>query len=326
MKKTLTFILLFLCAASIAFWAPEFWVLQIGVKSLWLAIIAMSLIFLHSKVGMTSLAQTALGGISGYALAIANVRMGVSIPIAIVLAVVITMLIAAVLGLVVVRTTGIYFLMITLACGVAFHLFVSQARELTNGHTGISGVRLPLLAGSIDLNEPKYFYLTALILFSACYLWLRSISKSAFGIALEGVRDSPLRMRSLGYNVNAYRILAFTLAGTIAAIGGVLSVWYSGRISPGSIDVTRTVDVLVIAVIGGLFRLEGAIVGSVLFTLLSNFMNQATGRYNTAIGIVFIIVLLVAPKGLTGLIKSRSKAQIPSRPINDSNTTSTNQL
>jgi len=309
MRNKIIFIGLFILAGSVPFWAPNFWVLQIGVKSLWLAIIAMSLIFLHSKAGMTSLAQTALGGVSAYALAIANARMGVAIPLAIVLSVVVTVLIAAILGLIIVRTTGIYFLMITLAIGVAFHLFVSQARELTNGHTGISGVRLPLLAGSIDLNEPKYFYLTTLILFAACYLLLKSVSKSTFGIALEGVRDSPLRMRSLGYNVNAYRILAFTLAGSVAAIGGILSLWYNGRISPGSIDVTRTVDVLVIAVIGGLFRLEGAIVGAVLFTLLSNFMNQVSDRYNTAIGIVFIVVLLVAPQGLTGLIKSRSKTQ-----------------
>src|SRR5690625_6173469 len=123
------------------------------------------------------------------------------------------------------------------------------------------------------------------------------------------MRDVPLRIRTLVYNINEYRFIACTLEGTIAAIGGVLSLWYNGRISPGSIDVTRTVDVLVIAVIGGLFRLEGAIVGAVLFTLLSNFMNQVSDRYNTAIGIVFIVVLLVAPQGLTGLIKSRSKTQ-----------------
>jgi branched-chain amino acid transport system permease protein len=138
----------------------------------------------------------------------------------------------------------------------------------------------------------------------AAYLAVRGVIASPFGLTLKGIRDSAPRMTALGYNVTAHRVAAFAFAGLVAACGGVLAVWYNGQIAPGSIDLTRTIDVLVIAVIGGLYRLEGAWVGALAFTLLTNFANDYTARFNTVIGLIFIGVLLLSPGGISGIAES----------------------
>jgi branched-chain amino acid transport system permease protein len=130
---------------------------------------------------------------------------------------------------------------------------------------------------------------------------VRHVVRSPFGLTLQGIRDSAPRMAALGYNVTAHRVAAFGFAGLVAACGGVLAVWYNGQIAPGSIDLTRTIDVLVIAVIGGLYRLEGAWVGAFAFTLLTNFANDYTARFNTVIGLIFIGILLLSPGGIAGI-------------------------
>jgi hypothetical protein len=109
----------------------------------------------------------------------------------------------------------------------------------------------------------------------------------------QGLRDEPARMRALGFNVTRHRILAFTLAAFVAAIAGILSVWYNRRITPGSINLAQTIDVLIIAVIGGLYRLEGAWVGALTYALLDNYSRDWTPtvgdvlgpeRFNTILG------------------------------------------
>ncbi len=287
-------------AVVFPFVVSEFWVVQIGISSLWLAIVAMSLTFLASYGGMISLAQTALYGVAGYAIAILTVENGVNPWLAILVALLLTVAVGAVLGTVAARTYGIYFLMITLAYGVFAYYFANQARQITGGHGGINGVLAPSIGG-ISLLDRTNLYFAALLAAVLCYLGLRYLVRTPFGIALQGVRDDPLRMSALGFNVPLYRILAFVAGAFVAGVGGVFAVWYNVRISPGSIDLTRTVDVLVVSVIGGLYRLEGAFVGAVAFTLLSNYANEFTDRYNMLIGVIFLVVLLLSPGGLLGM-------------------------
>jgi branched-chain amino acid transport system permease protein len=110
-------------------------------------------------------------------------------------------------------------------------------------------------------------------------------------------------MASLGYRVGFHQVMAFGVAGFIAAIGGVLSLWYNGGISPGSIGMTATVNILIVAVIGGLGHLRGAFVGAVVFLLLQNFATDLVGsdRFNTLIGLVFLFIVMASPDGVTGL-------------------------
>ena len=142
------------------------------------------------------------------------------------------------------------------------------------------------------------------------FLVLRYVSRTPFGLSLQGLRDEPSRMRALGFDVTRHRTLAFTFAALIASIGGLLSVFYNGRITPGSINLAQTIDVLIIAVVGGLYRLEGAWVGRAALhghrQLLARLhaddrQRPRPERFNTLIGIVFLVIILVSPGGIVGL-------------------------
>lgn len=280
--------------------ASEFFVVQIGIQSLFLGIVALSLIFLAGYGGLVSLAQIALFGSAGYALAILTVTYNLPWFVGVGAALLVSTLLAAIFALVSVRTQGIYFLMITLALAMLVFYFAEQDRFLTNGHTGINGIRPPTV-GALVMSDPTTFYYITLLVAVLVYLGMRYMIGTPFGLAFQGIRDNAQRMRSLGFNVSAHRVAAFTLAGLIAGIGGVLGVWYNGAISPGSIDLTRTIDLLIIAVLGGLVYFEGAFVGAVFFTLITNFASSFTDRFNTVIGLAFLLVALFFPDGLIGL-------------------------
>ena len=289
--------------------ATPFLTVQIGYQSLFLAITAMSLIFLAQYGGMVSLAQFALYGVSGYTLAILTVSYGLPWYAGVAGGLIMSAIVALIFGLVSVRTQGIYFLMISLAMAMLLYFYAEQDRVFTGGHTGINGVVPP---GGAVAAHPLVYYYVALVVFAGVYGGLRYIVRTPFGFALQGIRDDPQRMRSLGFNVELHRVWAFTLAGIVAGIGGVLGVWYNGAISPGTIDLTRTINLLVIAVVGGLAYFEGALVGAVFFTLITNFASSFTGRFNTVIGLAFLLIAVFSPQGLLGLAM-RSARGTPAR-------------
>ena len=155
--------------------------------------------------------------------------------------------------------------------------------------------------GPFVITDPNTFYYMTLIIAALVYLGLHYIIRSPFGLALQGIRDNAQRMQSLGFNVYVHRVAAFTLAGFIAGIAGILGTWYDGAISPGSIDLTRTINILVIAVLGGLSYFEGAFVGATFFVLVTTYASSFTDRFNTVIGLAFLAVALFFPDGLIGL-------------------------
>jgi branched-chain amino acid transport system permease protein len=224
--------------------------------------------------------------------------------------------VAVVIAVISARSTGIYFLMLTLAVAVFLYYFALQYRPFTLGFSGINGVTAPDLLG-LSLRDPTTFWYLALAVAAAAYAAVRHVIRSPFGLTLQGIRDSAPRMAALGYDVTAHKVAAFAFAGLVAACGGVLAVWYNGQIAPGSIDLTRTIDILVIAVIGGLSRLEGAWIGALTVTLLTNFANDYTARFNTVIGLIFIAILLLSPGGIAGIWESvagRARAARRGRP------------
>ncbi len=275
---------------------------SIGVQSLFLGIAAASIIFLNAVVGMVSLAQTALYGIAAYTAAKLAVDQGIDPWLAALVAVGVTVVLAVLLGAVASRSEGIYFLMITLASAVIINYFFSQVTAF-GSHEGINGVTPPALLGK-PFVDPTGMYYAALICSVLVYLLVWYVRRTPFGYALQGVRDEPVRMRALGFNVPLLRTAAFAVGAFIASIAGVLLVWYNSSISPGSIDLTRTIYLLTIAVIGGLGRLEGAWVGALLFTIVQTYSPGYTDRFETLIGLVFLAVVLASPGGIAGIAKS----------------------
>lgn len=285
---------------TLPLYGGRFLVVQIASQALFLAIVAMSLTFLAGSGGMLSLAQTALFGLAGYTVGIVTVTHAGPAWLAVPVALGVSTLGAAVFGLIAVRTQGIYFLMITLALGMVLYSFANQNYSIFNGHSGINGIRPPTVAG-ISFGNPRPFYYLALVVAALVYAGLRYLLRAPFGLALQGIRDNPRRMAALGYWVSAHRVAGFAVAGFVAGLGGILAVWYNGAISPASIDVPRSINILVIAVIGGIGYLEGAFVGALAFILVTNYASSYTDRYNTVIGLTFLLIVLFSPDGLIGL-------------------------
>ncbi len=132
---------------------------------------------------------------------------------------------------------------------------------------------------------------------------MQYLVRTPFGIALQGIRDNPRRMNALGFNVTAHRVAAYAVAGLIAAVGGVLFVWYNALITPGSIGTSWLINILVIAVLGGMRHPIGPFLGAIVFVLLQNFAIDVFDRerFNLVIGGVFLAIVLFSPDGLLGL-------------------------
>jgi branched-chain amino acid transport system permease protein len=265
---------------------------------------------------MVSLGQVAIYGAAGLAYANLVAADGGNPAawspwVAIVAAIAAGTLLGLILGFVSSRSEGIYFLMLTLAFSVLVYYFSSQVTQIS-GFGGVNNVALPSIVGD-PVSDPAQLYFVAMVVCVVLYLWMRYVSRTPFGLSLQGLRDESARMRALGFHVRAHRTLAFTFAAFIASFAGLLSLWYNSRISPGSIDLGQTIDILIIAVIGGLYRLEGAWVGAFAFALLDNYSREWTPsignvlgpeRFNTLLGIIFLIIVLASPGGLVGLWES----------------------
>ena len=294
--------------------ASPFLTFQVGAYSLILGTIALSLTVLAGYGGMVSLAQMSVAGLAGYMVAILGVNsagLGLGWPwwVAAPLALVVGVLSAIFIGLLAIRTAGIYTIMITLAIGMAFYLFAQQNYAIFNGHSGFAGIEPPTLFG-VAWRSPIPFYYLTLAIAGLCYAAVVYGSRSTFGLGLQATRDNSRRMRALGFNVGAHRIAAYAGAGLIASLAGVLLVWFDGRISPGTIGVDRMIDILVIAVVGGIRRPAGAYLGAIFFVLISTFAVDIVGaqRFNTLIGILFLAIVLFSPDGLLGLWEKARRA------------------
>jgi branched-chain amino acid transport system permease protein len=288
--------------------ASPFFVYQIGAQTLVLGIIALSLSVLAGQGGMVSLSQMTIAGFAAYMVAIfgSSGVVGISLNwqpwIAIVIALVLSVALALVIGALSIRTEGIQTIMITLAIGVAFFYLTQQNYALFNGFQGFSEIYPPTIFG-LDTSLPYHFYYLCLSISAVLVLLMIYLQRSTVGVALQGVRDNARRMNALGFNVNAHRLVAHGFSGLIAGIGGVLFVYYNHRISPGSINTFALINILVIAVLGGLRHPLGAFIGAALFVLLQNFAIDffSRERFNLVIGGVFLIVIFISSDGLLGL-------------------------
>ena len=293
--------------------ASNFVLIEIFGWSMILGMIALSLMFLAGYGGMVSLVQMTVAGCAGYMIAIfgttvmTDISLGwpwwVGVPLAILIGVVFGTL----SGVLAVRTEGIYTIMITLAIASAFYYFTLQNNTIFNGFAGFNAVRTPQAFG-VEWRAPVPFYYLILFWALLAYLTVVYVSRSPFGLALQGIRDNPRRMAALGFNVRAHRIAAYAFAALIAAVAGVLLVWHGGQISPGTAGVGPVIDILIIAVAGGLSRPIGAFIGAIIYVMLRTFALDALvavgldgKRFQLLIGLGFLLIVLFSPDGVLGL-------------------------
>ena len=298
-----------------------FWMDTVLTQTFILGIGAASLVFLSAYGGMISLAQAGLMGIAGYALGnmvservaggeTKGLLLGWDPTLSVVLAILLTVGIGILFGAVASRSFGIYFLMLTLTYSVIGFLFVSQVTQV-GGFSPIAGIDryTPGFMGDV-VNDRQRLYYVSLFVAIVVYVLIRYLVRTPFGIALEGIRDEPTRMASLGFNVTLHRTVAFAIGSLIAALGGVLFAWWSGQLSPSDIGLSATIQLLVIAVIGGLTRIEGAWLGAFAYIWISNEVTNRIpedglwvvgGTFNTVIGLAFLAIVIASPDGLMGV-------------------------
>ena len=293
--------------------AGDFMLFRVFGWTFILGMIALSLMFLAGYGGMVSLIQMSVAGLGGYMVAILGtsgvqqISLGwprwLYIPVAILVATAFGTL----AGALAVRTEGIYKIMITLAIASAFFYFTRQNYAIFNGYSGFDLVVPPELFG-IDWRQPRPFYYLSLGCAALSYAAVVYVSRSPFGLALQGVRDNPRRMAALGFNVTAHRIAAYAFASVIAAAGGILLVWQNAQISPGAAGIPAVIDILVIAVVGGVRHPVGPFVGAFIYVLLRTFspdvltaFDLSGERFKLLIGLGFLAVVFFSPDGVLGL-------------------------
>ncbi len=283
--------------------------LGLVVKMAIFALFAMSLDLLIGYTGLASLGHAAYFGVASYATGLLALRLGWGVWIALPAGVLVAGLTAAVFGLLALRARGSYFLMITLALAQVLWGIAFGWRSLTGGDDGLPEVPRPDLGlpWSLADNTP-FYYFTLVIAVLTTWLLVRIVG-SPFGHTLRGIRESEVRMRALGYDVWRYKFSAFVLAGMFAGVAGCLYVYFNRFVSPDYMHVARSAEVLLMVILGGAGSLFGPALGAASIVLLENVVSAYTERWLMVLGIVYVLVTLFAPEGLTGLARTLFKSR-----------------
>ncbi len=293
----------------------SYW-LSLAIEVLVFAIFAMSLDLLLGYTGLSSFGHAAFFGLGAYLLAYltstSELAWGITDNLLITLPAVMlgTALVAMLIGLFALRTSGIYFLMITLAAAQMLFSIAIRWSSVTGGSDGLVGVPRPVIGIgplAVTIASREGFYYLVLALFLASWWLLRRIADSPFGWALRGIRENEQRMLALGYNTFRYKMGAFVISGAFAGLAGLLLAHFFWHAAPENLYWTTSGQVLIMVIIGGAGTLNGPILGAALMRLLPNFASSYTDRWQTVMGLVFILFVLFAPQGIIGLLRARRK-------------------
>jgi branched-chain amino acid transport system permease protein len=284
---------------------------QLLTKTMVLAIFAMSLDLLVGYTGLVSLGHAAFFGLAGYTLALVQPQYDpMSIFITLPAALAVCALFALVTGWLVLRTRGVYFIMVTLAFGQMAY-FVFHDTDAGGGSDGIYVNFKPLveIAGVqlIDLESNLQFYYAMLVLLGGVYLLLRRVLDSNFGRALGGIRVNEHRMRAIGFPVARYQLGAYVLAGTLAGLAGYFAALQFGFVNPEILSWHQSGAVLMMVILGGMGTLHGSVLGAFVFVLLEDVLKDpsifgdAARHWQLMMGAIVVLVALFMPQGLVGL-------------------------
>ena len=268
------------------------------------AIFALSLDLLVGYAGMPSLGHAAFFGAGAYAAGIAGQRLGTDqLPVTIGAAALVAAVLALLIGVLVVRAEGIFFLMLTLAFAQIVFAIAFQWTAVTGGSNGLAGVSRPSLGG-LDLGAPDRIYALVAVTFLLVALFLDRLVRSPYGRALIGVRENERRMRALGYDTARLRLSAFVVAGTIAGIAGALSAYSLRFVSAQDVGLGTSVRAFVMVLIGGAGTLVGPVLGAGVVMYIERVLSSAIPISETVLGVVFIAFVLLARQGLIGVARA----------------------
>jgi branched-chain amino acid transport system permease protein len=292
-----------LLAIAVVVPRTDSFIILLVTRALAFAILVMSLDLLLGYTGLASLGQAAYLGVGAYATAILATRyqfgLGWDFGLVIVLGILVGAALAALFGLLAIRATGTYFLMITLALGQCVWGLAYRWNSLTGGDNGINLRVRPKIG--VDLaNDVNFFYLV-LACFTVSLAMMYVLVRSPFGRSLTGIRERELRMKILGYDTWLHKYIVFIIAGGFGGLAGVLWAHTAGIVSPENVVLTTSVDALLMAVLGGAGTLVGGVLGCFIVIALREYLSTLVPWWQYVLGAVYVLTILYLPGGLMGI-------------------------
>jgi branched-chain amino acid transport system permease protein len=279
--------------------------LSLATSILVLSIFTMSLDLLLGYAGLPSFGHAAFLGLGAYGAGILSVRLGISnLGASLLVAIALTSVGSLILGLLALRTSGVYFLMLTLAFAQMLSAVAEKWGPVTGGTNGLPGVRAPELFAGVTVGRGIPYYLLTLAIAAACFFVLFRLIHSPFGRTLIGIHQNEARMRAIGYNTRLYKLGAFWVAGVFASIAGVLYALFNQFISPDDIGFTVSGAAVLMVLLGGEATLIGPVLGTTAYVVLQNVLSSMfTGRWQLILGALFVVFVLFVRGGIVGIAK-----------------------
>lgn len=272
------------------------------------ALFAMSLDLLLGYAGLPSLGHAAYFGVAAYTVALLNTHWGIeSFALNLLTGLGIALATSIVFGLLILRTVHVTFLLITLALAQVLWGLAFRWSGFTGGDNGISGIAKPTILGQALTSVDRYYFLVLAVVAVATVL-LYLVTVSSFGHTLVGIRESTTRMAALGYNVWLHKYVAVLFAGVFAGLAGILEVYQQQFVAPNVLEVQTSVKVLLVVMIGGAGTLFGPAIGAAGVLLLEDQVSRQTERWLMVMGALYILLVLVAPRGLVGEVRNLLRA------------------
>jgi branched-chain amino acid transport system permease protein len=289
-----------LAAAALIVPHTNSFIILLATRAFAFSILVMSVDLLLGFTGLASLGQAAYLGIGAYLTAILATRyhigLGYDFWLVLALGMLGGALLAALFGLLAIRASGVYFLMITLALGQCVWGLAYRWNSLTGGDNGINLSQRPKFG--IDLADEVTFFYVVFALFALSLVVLYTLVRSPFGRSLAGIRERELRMKVLGYNTWLHKYLAFIVAGSIGGLSGVLWAHTAGIVGTDDVVLTTSVDALLMVVLGGAGTLIGGVIGAAVVTFVREYLSTLVHWWQYVLGGIYILVILYLPGGL----------------------------
>jgi len=268
-----------------------------------IALLVLSLDLVTGYCGVATLGHAALFGAGAYAAGIVSAHYGINDPLIMTLAGIVGGAVAGlVCGIVILRAQGLPQLVLSIALIYLFHEFANKASEWTGGSDGLSGISTDPLFGLFEFDLYGHTaYIYAVVLLMITLILLRFLVRSPFGMLCRGIKEDPVRIRAMGASPKAALIKMYVISGAVAGVGGALNAISTQVVGLDSLSFTQSAEALVMLVLGGTGSLFGALAGTVLFMLFEDYVSAANPfHWLTIVGLLLILVVLFAPKGIYG--------------------------
>jgi branched-chain amino acid transport system permease protein len=290
----------------------DLYYIQLVTEIMIVALLAMSLNFLIGYTGLVSLGHATFLGLGAYACAIITKEVYESIWLGLVCAGVLSAVVAAFIGIFCVRLSGLYFAMITMAFSQAFYTVAFYWTGVTGGDDGMIGIPRPAVGipglpyFAMDSFEGFYYLTLGIVTVLMLIAW--RIVGSPFGSVLQAIRDNPERVEFLGLPVQRYKLAAFVISGVFGGLAGGLFATYQGFISPELLYWTKSGEIVLMTILGGMYSFLGPTVGAGIFLFLRDTVLNYTEYWKIIVGGVLILLVLFMPGGVVGYLTDRTRA------------------